>query len=73
MRVTLHSTTKIVTINGVEPRIWEGHTDSGIACHAYISRIACEKHADAKEFEADLQEHDPPSAALDAIPLRLVL
>lgn len=39
----------------------------------YISRIACEKHADTKEFEADLQEHGPPSAALSVIPLRLVL
>ena len=40
MIVWLHSTTKIVEVNGVRARIWEGLTGSGIPVHAYITRIA---------------------------------
>ena len=44
MKVTLESTSKITTlvVNGedVPARIWEGKTESGIPCHAFITRIA---------------------------------
>lgn len=77
MRVTLESTDKIVelTLNGqtLPARIWEGHTDRGIPCHAYLTRIAVERTQDATEFERDLTEHRPASAAIAAIPLRLIL
>jgi hypothetical protein len=77
MKVTLESTTKIVTleVNGqrVPARIWEGHTPNGVACHAYITRIAVHNDDDSSEFERDLQEHKPPTAAVAAIPLSLIL
>lgn len=73
MKVTLTSTSKIVTINGVPARVWEGKTDNGIQCHAFITRIACDKDADASEFEKDLTQHAPPSAAVQSYPLSLVL
>lgn len=77
MRVTLESTTKIVeiVINGqaVPARVWQGQTENGIACHAYITRIAVDPALDASEFEKDLREHRRPSPAIAAIPLRLVL
>lgn len=38
MKVQLHSTEKIVTLNGVPARVWEGVTDGGINCHAFITR-----------------------------------
>ena len=40
MKVTLESTTKIVELNGVQARIWEGTTEGGIRVHAFITRIA---------------------------------
>lgn len=30
MEIQLHNTTKIVTVNGVPARVWEGVTASGI-------------------------------------------
>jgi hypothetical protein len=77
MTVTLHSTDKIVelkTPTGVVPaRLWEGQTANGIACHAFITRIAVAKDLDATEFERELQEHRAPSRELQAIDARLVL
>jgi hypothetical protein len=78
MTVTLESTDKIVTLvlaNGTEvpARIWEGHTANGIACHAYVTRIAVHAHDDAGEFERDLLEQRKPSAAVEAIPMRLII
>lgn len=73
MKVTLESTTKIVTVNGVQARIWEGHTESGIPVHAYVTRIAVAHGLDASQFERELQECRAPSADIEALPARLVL
>lgn len=77
MKVTLESTSKIITlvVNGhdVPARIWEGTTANGIKCHAYITRIAISKDDDAAEFERDLKEHAAPTPAIQAIPLRMIL
>lgn len=78
MRVTLESTSKIVTIvvdgKEVPARIWEGVTAKGVPCHAYITRILVHKDEDNAEFERDLQEHRPPSPEIDAaIPNRFVV
>ena len=55
MKVTLESTTKLVTLivdgKAVPARIWQGHTANGIECHAFITRIAVDKEKDAAEFE----------------------
>ena len=78
MRVTLESTTKIVTlqVHGVDvpARVWEGTTEEGVACHAYITRIAVNKHDDASQFERELQEQRAPrNPDIAASPARLVL
>jgi len=78
MKVTLDSTDKIVdlvTPTGTIPaRLWEGHTESGIAVHAFITRIAVHKEFDSSQFERELKETRPPSAEVDqAYPLRMIL
>ena len=77
MKVELRSTDKVVQLvvdgKAVPARIWEGVTESGIPCHAYITRIAVDRADDAMEFERDLKEHEPPSPAIAEIPLRLIL
>ena len=77
MKIELESTTKLIEleINGVSvpARIWEGKTASGIPVHTYITRIAAPDVERLDEFERELQEHRPPSAAIEAIPLRLIL
>lgn len=77
MIVTLESTDKIVEIvvdgKTVPARIWEGTTDSGIACHAYVTRIAVANDLDSSQFERELRECRPATPAIAAIPLRLIL
>lgn len=77
MKITLESTTKIVelkTASGSVPaRIWEGHTESGIPVHAYVTRVAAGATANLTEFERELTECRKPSPDVEAIPLRLVL
>lgn len=77
MKVELRSTDKVVQLvvdgKAVPARIWEGVTESGIPCHAYITRIAVDRADDAIEFDRDLKEHMPPSPAIAEIPLRLIL
>lgn len=74
MQVQIHSTDKIVHLNNVPARIWEGITDTGIKVHCYITRIAVDKdEQNTEQFEKDLKEHRPPSAEVAAIPLRMIL
>lgn len=77
MRVQLESTSKIVMLSvegkDIPARIWEGVTENGVPCHAYITRIACAAELDTQEFERDLQEHRAPSAESEWIPARLIL
>lgn len=73
MTMTVHSTTKIVTLNGVECRIWEGETAHGIPLHCYIPRVAVANDQDQSQFAAELQETRAPSPAVEAIPLRMIL
>jgi hypothetical protein len=74
MKVTLHSTDKIVTVNGHQARIWEGTTEGGTPCFAIIPRIACPIAANAAEFERELIETPPVRAELTAaISTRLIL
>ncbi len=78
MKVTLENTTKVVEFtlaNGTEVpvRIWEGTTAAGIPCHAYILRVAVQDDHDASEFERELQQKRRPTAAVEGIPLRMIL
>lgn len=78
MKVTLENTDKVVFLQladgaVVPARIWEGFTAHGVGCHAFITRIAVREGDNAVEFERDLKEQRKPSAAVAAIPLRLVI
>lgn len=77
MEINLQNTSKIVTIvkDGVEfpARVWEGVTASGIKVQALIIRIAADRNDDLREFEAELSEMRPPSAEVQAFPLRMII
>jgi len=73
VKITIESTSRIVNANGIDCRVWEGQTDSGIAIQALIPRIAALRDSDLSQFEAELQEQRAPSAAVEAFPLRMVL
>lgn len=72
MEITIHNTDKIVTLNGVPARIWEGQTKSGIAVHCYVTRIAAPIEADCAEFERELKE-TPAPCTVQAVPLAMII
>jgi hypothetical protein len=76
MKITVESTTKVVHLDGIPARIWEGHTESGVPVHCYITRIAVATDSPPEhftQFDYELQEQRTPSAEVAAIPLRLIL
>lgn len=73
MKVTLQSTTKIVDVNGLPARVWEGRSAKGVRVYAFITRIAAEEGCDHAEFKNELQECAEPSVAVAELPLRLIL
>lgn len=73
MKITIESTTEIVSVNGIDCRVWEGETASGIRVQALIPRIAALKTQNLAQFEMELQEQKPPAAAERAFPLRMLI
>lgn len=74
MKLTIENTTKIVELNGIPCRVWEGETESGIKVHCFISRVAIDKDEPrAEEFQKELQECKPPSQEVDGIPFGLII
>ena len=78
MKVIVHPTDQIVEINGgLQARVWEGRTESGIEVTMLVPRIAALKSEDLAEFERELKEQPAPSTAFAgrprAFPLRMIL
>ena len=74
MKVKIEQTSKIVEVNGIFARIWEGETESGIKVHCYITRVAIAKDEKrTEEFEKELKEIKAPSPEIQAIPLKLII
>jgi len=72
MEINLKQTSRIVNINDVPARVWEGTTAKGTKITAFISKIAVEKSEDSSELENELQETEPPKAS-NHWPLNMVL
>jgi hypothetical protein len=73
MKLIIESTTKIVRLNGIDCRVWEGITGHGVPVHCFIPRVAVNNDQDTSQFEQELSEQSAPSAEVEAIPLRMVL
>jgi hypothetical protein len=82
MKATLESTSKVVRLkvignnDGIQARIWEGHTESGIPFHAFVVRVGVEEGLPAEkyaEFQESLNEVKAPSPEIEAYPMRMVL
>jgi hypothetical protein len=74
VKLQIESTDKVVTLNGVPARLWEGMTPSGIPVVAFITRVAVPDGHPTEQFERELQEHAPPKPELaGAFDARLIL
>jgi len=76
MRLTIQNTTKMVVINGVPARVWEGVDEAGTEVLCFITRLAVKEGQDPavyREFEMSLKECRAPSDAALVFPNRMVL
>ncbi len=73
MTMTISSTTKIVKLNGIDCRVWEGSTAGGVKVYCFILCVAAEDGQDLSRFEAELQEQAVPSIEIEALPLRFLV
>jgi len=73
MKITIESTEKLVTLNGVPARVWQGQTESGIPVHCFVTRVAVARDQDCSQFERELQEHAAPRPEVAAIDPRFIL
>jgi hypothetical protein len=76
LKITIESTDKIVELDGIPARIWEGKTESGIELHCLVTRVLVKEGLPVShyhQFEKELQEQRKPSSAVEAIPLRMIL
>lgn len=74
MEIKIKNTDKIIQINGVPARLWEGTTESGIKVHCFVTRIAIDKdESRIKEFEKELIETSSPFSEMESYPTRLIL
>jgi hypothetical protein len=62
MKMTIESTTRVVKVNGLEARVWQGTSERGVPVVCCITRIGVDRGADNSQFEAELKEHKPPGA-----------
>lgn len=75
MKITIESSNKIVELNGVPARIWEGQTESGIRVHCFVTRVAIDKdESRVSEFIKELEETRTPSPEIkNCYPNKLIL
>ncbi len=70
MKITITPTAKLTEFEGSPVRLWEGITESGVACFVFVRSVAVRDSADHSQFERELSEIPAPGSA---IPLRMIL
>jgi len=74
VKLTIESTTRVISVNGVPARVWEGTSEAGVPVYLAVTRVSVPEGADQSEFTRELQAHRAPSdAAVLCFPLRMVL
>lgn len=80
MKITIEPTSKVVELNGVPARIWEGSAcleeHHGVPCHVFVTRIAVSETESEEvhtKFREALQETKAPTPDVESYPLKMVL
>jgi hypothetical protein len=69
MIITLEATKKVVEYQGIEVRVWEGRTASGIEVHAFIPRIKVPDTSRLRDVINELQHAKDPSPLVKELPI----
>ena len=62
MKIQMEPTENVVSIDGVECRIWNAVTDSNVQCFVFVHRIGVRNDSDLGAFEQALAERPDPEA-----------
>ena len=76
MKANLQSTNKLVNINDVTARLWEGETETGMKVSAFIVRVAVDQDSELKvkqQLFDELQQCVPPSDTWRDLPNQLFI
>jgi len=78
MNIKISNTSKVVTLNNVPARIWQGETDSGIKVVCFVTRVAVDTTQHnwkdyLSQFEKELQEQKAPSREIESFPLKMII
>jgi hypothetical protein len=74
MKATLESTARVISVNGVPARVWEGKTEGGTDVFFAVCQVAAPSQQDNSELKNALIEHTEPSeGAMRVFPLHMVL
>jgi hypothetical protein len=64
MKIEITPTDKIVDVEGVQCRLWEGVTAGGGHCKVFVHRVAVHESQDQGVFERELKEMPQPMPAI---------
>lgn len=67
MKITIESTTRIVLVNGVPTRVWQGTSEGGLVIAALVAQIAVDADAAPADFGRELEENAAPLPAAMAM------
>lgn len=70
MKIQIEATDRIVDLDGVKCRVWNGKTERGIECLVFVHRLAVRSDDDTNQFDQELQECLPLCSSITAIALR---
>jgi hypothetical protein len=76
VKLHLSPTDKFIEINSTRCRVWEGRSDGGVPCHAFVALVGVHRSEDSSAFERELCEVPAPRPAdpeVRAFPARLIL
>jgi hypothetical protein len=66
MKITIESTSQIVTVGGVKTRRWLGVTDRGTKCDVFVSMLRAANTEDSSQFDEEmLSMPQPEERAID--------
>lgn len=66
MKILMESTSHIVTVDGVECRIWNAVTESDIQCFVFVHRVAVRNSVDQKELSDLLGVPEPDVMVIES-------
>lgn len=76
MKITIECTEKIVNLNGIPARVWEGTTESGVEVYCFIPRIAIKDTVSQEtidQFQKELTEMRAPSKEVLSFPISMII